>query len=69
MEMIITGRRIDVHEAERFGLVNQIVPKGEALARAKQLAHESTSLNSPAQRRSMSSTQCSTWSRSTPDQR
>jgi enoyl-CoA hydratase len=25
---------------ERFGLVNEIVPEGEALARAKQLAHE-----------------------------
>jgi enoyl-CoA hydratase len=40
MELIITGRRIDVHEAERMHLVNEIVPRGEALERARELAHE-----------------------------
>ncbi len=40
MELIITGRRIDVHEAEKIGLVNEITPKGDALTRAQQLAHE-----------------------------
>jgi enoyl-CoA hydratase len=40
MELIITGRRIDVHEAERIGLVNEVVPRGAALDRAQQLAHE-----------------------------
>jgi enoyl-CoA hydratase len=38
MELLITGRRIDVTEAERIGLVNEVVPKGRALERAKELA-------------------------------
>ena len=29
-----------MREAERIGLVNEIVPKGRALARARELAHE-----------------------------
>src|SRR4051794_11760556 len=40
MELIITGRRIDVREAERIGLVNEVVPRGQSLARAQELAHE-----------------------------
>ena len=38
MELIITGRRIDVHEAYRLGLVNEIVPEGRAYERALELA-------------------------------
>jgi enoyl-CoA hydratase len=44
MELIITGRRVDVREAERIGLVNEVVPRGKARERAQQLAHEIAAL-------------------------
>src|ERR1700730_2986105 len=44
MELIITGRRIDVHEAREIGLVNEIVPRGKSLERAQDLAHEIAAL-------------------------
>jgi enoyl-CoA hydratase len=38
LELIITGRVIDAREAERIGLVNEIVPRGKSLERALELA-------------------------------
>jgi len=44
MELVITGRRIDAAEALAIGLVNEVVPEGQALTRARQLAQEIASL-------------------------
>ena len=48
MELILTGRVIDAREAERIGLVNEVVPKGRSLARALELAEFIASLPQPA---------------------
>jgi enoyl-CoA hydratase len=38
MEMLLTGRILDAEEALRWGLVTHVVPKGEGLAKAHELA-------------------------------
>jgi len=37
-EILLTGKHIDAHEAQRIGLVGSVVPAGGALARAKEIA-------------------------------
>ena len=44
MELIITGRRIDSAEALSIGLINEVVPPGQALERAHELAREIAAL-------------------------
>lgn len=40
MDMVLTGRAVDAHEALSIGLVNRVVPTGECLAAAQALARE-----------------------------
>ena len=37
-DMMLTGRVLRPEEGERFGLLHYLVPKGQALAKAKELA-------------------------------
>ena len=48
MELIITGKVIDAEEAYRIGLANEVVPKGEGLKRAIELAEFICTLPQPA---------------------
>lgn len=48
MELIITGRVVDAAEAKEIGLANEVVPRGESLSRALDLAHQIAALPQPA---------------------
>lgn len=48
LELIITGRVIDAQEAQRIGLVGEVVPRGTCRERARELAHAIAALPQPA---------------------
>ena len=47
MEMCLTGRMMDVEEAERCGLVSRVVPKGELREEALKVAKQIASFSRP----------------------
>ena len=47
MDMCLTGRMMDVEEAERCGLVSRVVPKGELKAEAVKTAHQIAAYSRP----------------------
>jgi enoyl-CoA hydratase len=51
LEMLLTNRWIPADEAHRFGLVNKVVPKGEHVKIAKEMALRIASFNPEAVRR------------------
>lgn len=40
MDLLLTGRPVEAEEAQRLGLANRVVPTGQALSAAQQLAHD-----------------------------
>lgn len=50
IDLIISGRAIDAHEAERIGLVNRVVPSGTCLQHAIDYAETIAALPQPALR-------------------
>ena len=66
LDLILTGRGVSGDEAVRMGLVNRLVPKGQALATALELAHQLAALPQAALRSDRLSSY-EQWSRELPD--
>lgn len=47
LELLLTGKRITAHEAERIGLINKVVPNGTVLQEAMAWARELAQLSAP----------------------
>jgi enoyl-CoA hydratase len=50
LDLILTGRAVHADEALAIGLVNRVVPRGESLGAARQLAHQLAALPQAALR-------------------
>lgn len=48
MDLILTGRTIDVHEAKSTGIISRVVPAAELLQTSLEAAHQIAGLNAPA---------------------
>lgn len=48
MDMVLTGRMIDAEEADRAGLVSRVVPLGELMATAKEIAETVAGYSKPS---------------------
>jgi enoyl-CoA hydratase len=65
IELIVTGRVIDAREAERIGLVNEVVPSGTCVQRAIELAQTIAALPQPALRSDLEAARTGQADRST----
>jgi enoyl-CoA hydratase len=66
LDMILTGRGVGADEAAQMGLVNRVVPAGEALTAAVELAHQLAALPQAALRSDRHSSY-EQWSLSLPE--
>lgn len=57
-EMILTGNMVDAAEAHRIGLVNRVVPRGEAMTSAREMAATIVSKGQPAVRLALQALRC-----------